>query len=238
MVNYWSLNNLMITCTHILFYPNKCFCFFWCSLSSPTSLDLSQFRPVYAPKDFLEVIASLKNPNVVDCGDNSVWVIKVKCQPKEGAHRSSFLLQGFLLVGNHPGSSARQGSAPISKDSLSFQHLSAADIHWTDVQPCNVIYRYWSEHVYWFFLWKSPSPMLNVASTELRPSVAASAAHESSLISSLIHSRHKSQSQGNQRSTFCLFWLQMKAELNEKWKQNSIVPLTDPFFPLCFSLRA
>ncbi|ELT89515.1 hypothetical protein CAPTEDRAFT_108817, partial [Capitella teleta] len=34
--------------------------------------DLSQFRPVYAPKDFLEVIASLKNPNVVDCGDNTV----------------------------------------------------------------------------------------------------------------------------------------------------------------------
>ena len=34
--------------------------------------DLSHFRPVYAPKDFLEVIASLKNPNMVDCGDNTV----------------------------------------------------------------------------------------------------------------------------------------------------------------------
>ena len=34
--------------------------------------DLSQFRPVYAPKDFLEVIAGLKNPNMTDCGDNTV----------------------------------------------------------------------------------------------------------------------------------------------------------------------
>ena len=32
--------------------------------------DLSQFRPVYAPKDFLEVIASLKNPNVSEGTDS------------------------------------------------------------------------------------------------------------------------------------------------------------------------
>lgn len=28
-----------------------------------STLDLSQFRPVYAPKDFLEVIIGLQNPN-------------------------------------------------------------------------------------------------------------------------------------------------------------------------------
>ena len=37
-------------------------------------LDLSHFRPVYAPKDFLEVIISLKNPNyfsLMDDGDGN-----------------------------------------------------------------------------------------------------------------------------------------------------------------------
>ena len=29
-------------------------------------LDLSQFRPVYAPKDFLDVISNIRNPNVRD----------------------------------------------------------------------------------------------------------------------------------------------------------------------------
>lgn len=28
--------------------------------------DLGKFRPVYAPKDFLEVVAGLRNPNFVD----------------------------------------------------------------------------------------------------------------------------------------------------------------------------
>ena len=31
-------------------------------------VDLSQFRPVYAPKDFLEVISNIKNPNIRDSG--------------------------------------------------------------------------------------------------------------------------------------------------------------------------
>lgn len=34
------------------------------------SLDLSSYRPVYAPKDLLEVLLSLKGPVKGDCGDN------------------------------------------------------------------------------------------------------------------------------------------------------------------------
>ena len=37
------------------------FCFVF--LKKDVFLDLSHFRPVYAPKDFLEVIVSLRNPN-------------------------------------------------------------------------------------------------------------------------------------------------------------------------------
>lgn len=35
--------------------------------------DLSKFRPVYAAKDFLDVIVSLKNTNQINCADNSVF---------------------------------------------------------------------------------------------------------------------------------------------------------------------
>uniref|UniRef100_A0A1A8QZ72 TBC1 domain family, member 19 n=1 Tax=Nothobranchius rachovii TaxID=451742 RepID=A0A1A8QZ72_9TELE len=35
--------------------------------------DLSRFRPVYAPKDFLEVLISLRNPNRDSCEDVSAW---------------------------------------------------------------------------------------------------------------------------------------------------------------------
>jgi hypothetical protein len=35
--------------------------------------DLSKFRPVYAAKDFLDVISGLKNTNQVNCGDPSVF---------------------------------------------------------------------------------------------------------------------------------------------------------------------
>lgn len=35
--------------------------------------DLSKFRPVYAAKDFLDVIVSLKNTNQINCSDNSVF---------------------------------------------------------------------------------------------------------------------------------------------------------------------
>lgn len=50
--------------------------------------DLSKFRPVYAAKDFLDVIASLKNTNQNDCADNSVFscywgVIQVPLKVKD-----------------------------------------------------------------------------------------------------------------------------------------------------------
>jgi len=35
--------------------------------------DLSKFRPVYAAKDFLDVISGLKNTNQIHCGDPSVF---------------------------------------------------------------------------------------------------------------------------------------------------------------------
>ena len=34
--------------------------------------DLAKFRPVYAAKDFLDVITALRNPNQVNCSDGSV----------------------------------------------------------------------------------------------------------------------------------------------------------------------
>ena len=35
--------------------------------------DLTKFRPVYAAKDFLDVIAGLKNTNQVNCADPAVF---------------------------------------------------------------------------------------------------------------------------------------------------------------------
>ena len=36
--------------------------------------DLSRFRPVYAPKDFLEVVSCLKNPNLVESLESTGFV--------------------------------------------------------------------------------------------------------------------------------------------------------------------
>jgi len=44
----------------------------WTELGT-TEPDLSKFRPVYAAKDFLDVIAALKNTNQVNCADPSVY---------------------------------------------------------------------------------------------------------------------------------------------------------------------
>jgi len=44
----------------------------WTELGT-TEPDLSKFRPVYAAKDFLDVIAALKNTNQVNCADPSVF---------------------------------------------------------------------------------------------------------------------------------------------------------------------
>jgi len=44
----------------------------WTELGT-TEPDLTKFRPVYAAKDFLDVIAALKNTNQVNCADPSVF---------------------------------------------------------------------------------------------------------------------------------------------------------------------
>ena len=37
----------------------------WYEMGDEISTDLGRFRPVYAPKDFLEVIAGIRNPNLI-----------------------------------------------------------------------------------------------------------------------------------------------------------------------------
>ncbi|XP_047737622.1 TBC1 domain family member 19-like [Hyalella azteca] len=44
----------------------------WAELST-IDTDLSQIRPVYAPKDFLEVLASLRNPNYDESYEENLW---------------------------------------------------------------------------------------------------------------------------------------------------------------------
>ncbi|XP_042871283.1 TBC1 domain family member 19-like [Penaeus japonicus] len=44
----------------------------WAELSTDES-DLTMIRPVYAPKDFLEVLSSLRNPNYDESTDENLW---------------------------------------------------------------------------------------------------------------------------------------------------------------------
>jgi len=64
--------------------------------------DLSKFRPVYAAKDFLDVIAGLKNTNQVNCGDPLVFscywgIVQVPLQVKD-LHQLQVQMSGIQDV--------------------------------------------------------------------------------------------------------------------------------------------
>ena len=65
--------------------------------------DLTRFRPVYAAKDFLDVISALKNTNQVSCGDPSVFrsywgIIQVPLSVKTMHQLQVYLLASCYIL--------------------------------------------------------------------------------------------------------------------------------------------